>query len=107
MSAQNQHFLPTPILRRQDHWLPYSQAQMADAEILRQQGKDPAPELVGLGYSAFPAANSARKRWRSPVEFTCEWLAERSGLPLAKPKRDPNPARTLRNAYSRVYGSRR
>jgi len=87
-------------------WLPYSEALLADAEILRQQGKDPAPQLIGLGYSIV-AANCVVKRWRSVVEFSCEWLARRSGLPLAKPRLDANPARTLRNAYSRVYGSRR
>jgi hypothetical protein len=57
--------------------------------------------LRDLGYS--PGALNVLERrapsrnWRSAVEFTCAWVAQKGGSADAE---------TLRNAYSRVFGRR-
>ena len=87
-------------------WLPYSKSILEDSKKL-QGSKTGGTEqgLTALGYDALMSTTVASKSWRSAIEVTCEWLASRGGIPMIKPRKDPDMARTLRNAYSRMYGS--
>jgi hypothetical protein len=72
-------------------WLPYFNRLIND---FRSKS---VTELVKLGYNEAAAQAAARKR--SAIEAACTWLADRPGsINVDVP--------TLRNAYSRVYGTK-
>jgi hypothetical protein len=82
-------------------WLPYVQAFLQESKVtgapmsddrLRDLGFD--PNLVTLGAGT-------RKR-SSEISLTCEWLAQRGVVQPTKRRADPDPARALRNACSRM-----
>jgi hypothetical protein len=72
-------------------WLPYFNRLINDSE------SNSVTKLVTLGYDAAAARAAARKR--SAIEAASTWLADRPGSNVDVP--------TLRNAYSRVYGTKR
>jgi hypothetical protein len=74
-------------------WLPYFNRLTNDF-----RSKSVA-ELVKLGYNEAAAQAAAGKR--SVIEAACAWLADRPGLI------NNVDVPTLRNAYSRVYGTKR
>jgi hypothetical protein len=87
-------------------WLPYSTSILEDSQKLpgsKTGGTEQS--LTAVGYDAVMSTTVASKSWRSAIELTCEWLASRGGIPMIKPRKDPDMARTLRNAYSRMHGS--
>jgi hypothetical protein len=76
-------------------WEPYFK------DLLNDRKKTPDVDaLRNLGYDSKSVDLLIRKPWRSPVELACEWLAQRGAI--RSKRRDPDPARILRNAYSRV-----
>jgi hypothetical protein len=81
-------------------WEPYFARLLEDRKRLRSSLADLQKELCALGYEPKAVELIKQKRWRSAIELACEWLAERQIIP-AKSKQ-PDPARTLRNAYSRI-----
>ncbi|MGH9690349.1 MAG: hypothetical protein ACRD4C_04500 [Candidatus Acidiferrales bacterium] len=84
-------------------WLPYIARLFRDAEGA-SSAHDPKQKLLRLGHD--PAAvEIVKKTQRSPVAFTCEWLAGRTGIAMKKPRQDADISRTLKNAYSRIFGS--
>lgn len=86
-------------------WLPYSKRLFEDAEKTGAHGDNLTKSLESLGFRSDIVIIFVDKSWRSPIEFTCEWLATRGGIAMLKPREDPNISRTLRNAYSRVFGT--
>jgi hypothetical protein len=72
-------------------WLPYFNKLINDYE------SNSVTKLVTLGYDEAAARAVARKR--SAIEAASTWLADRPGSNVDVP--------TLRNAYSRVYGTKR
>jgi hypothetical protein len=73
-------------------WLPYF------SSLINNVGSKSVTELVTLGNDEAAAQAAARKR--SAIEAACSWLADRPGsVHVDVP--------TLRNAYSRVYGTNR
>jgi hypothetical protein len=73
-------------------WLPYFN------RLVNDFGSKSVAELVKLGYDEAAALAAAGKR--SAIEAACTWLADRPGsVNVDVP--------TLRNAYSRVYGTAR
>jgi hypothetical protein len=81
-------------------WEPYFARLLEDCKRLRPSAPDLQKELCALGYEPKAVVLIEQKKWRSAVELACEWLAGRQIIP-AKSK-EPDPARTLRNAYSRI-----
>jgi hypothetical protein len=57
-------------------------------------------ELSVLGYVSESVELIMHKNWRSAVELACEWLSVRHII--SAKTNDPDPASTLRNAYSRI-----
>jgi hypothetical protein len=84
-------------------WLPYVERLFQDASECSASGSRNQC-LRSLGYDAGAVDIFLTKSWRSPIEFTCECLAARGGIQMVKPRQDPDMARTLRNAYTRVLG---
>jgi hypothetical protein len=80
-------------------WERYFTRLLADKRR-RSDSTDLRKELCAAGYVPEAVDLVMRKKWRSTVELTCEWLAARDVIP-AKTK-DPDPVSTLRNAYSRI-----
>jgi hypothetical protein len=81
-------------------WLPYTEPLLRKAKWLKKGKKHRRSEhLESLGYDAQAVAlvTSGRK-WTSLVEFTAEWLAERSLRTNRHFQRE-----TLVNSYSRVF----
>jgi hypothetical protein len=84
-------------------WLPYIEPLLRKAQWLRQQNTPPEVKrvLLNLGYN--PELLKVLERpspsgnWRSAVEFTCAWVAEKGGS---------GDTETLRNSYSRALGQR-
>lgn len=88
-------------------WLPYAERLLKDVEKCRAGVRDVQNELRKLGYDSFFAELAASKSWRSAVALTCEWLAMREGIEKVKPRKTgEDTARTLRNAYTRIFGRR-
>jgi hypothetical protein len=85
-------------------WRPYADSLFNDAETLRNLGGSLEQRLSSLDYDNGAIEIFLSKTWRSPIEFTCEWLAARGGVKMLKPRQDPDIARTLRNAYTKVFG---
>jgi len=65
----------------------------------RGTGKD-MKRLSALGYEEEAVKLLLDKRWRSAVPLTCAWLAQRNVICTSR--KNPDVARTLENAYSRV-----
>lgn len=88
-------------------WLPYVERLFQDARIAEIKAADVSKRLQRLGYDNLASELFATKgaRWRSRVEFTCQWLAQRGGIKMLKPREETDIAQTLRNAYSRIFGS--
>jgi len=86
------------------HWLPYAERLFQDARSGRTTPRTLNASLRSLGHDPIAVDVFFRKKWRSQIEFTCEWLAARGGIKMLKARRDPDMARTLRNAYSRILG---
>ena len=77
------------------NWLPYTEPLVRKARWLREAGtRNPRSILKIAGYSSSALDLVFSEAWRSPVEFTCEWVARRT----------PYRAPTLRNSYSRLFG---
>jgi len=86
-------------------YLPYAALLLQNARRLRaKKVADPEQELLKLGYDRTDAELACSKNWTSEIAFTCEWLAARGEVKAAKARKDPDTARTLQNAYSRVFG---
>jgi hypothetical protein len=83
-------------------WLPYVDRLFHDAKSVSSSLGE---SLRSLDYDQLAVEIFTTKRWRSPIEFICEWLAGRGGIQKEKPRKDPDISRTLRNAYSRIFGS--
>jgi len=83
-------------------WLPYVERLFQDAQV--QSGRRLKEDLLSLGYDKIAVGTYVSKTWRSTIEFTCQWLAMRGGIEMIKPREDTDMARTLRNAYSRIFG---
>jgi hypothetical protein len=83
-------------------WLAYSERLFQDAKAANIPNRE--THLRTLGYDPSAVEVFISKRWRSAVEFTCEWLATRGGIEPVKPRKDPDLARTLRNAYTKISG---
>ena len=85
-------------------WEPYFEALLEDKKDLvkrhRTSPADVQKELSAAAYEPEAIELVMRKRRRSTVELTCEWVAGRGIIPAKT--RDPDPVRTLRNAYSRI-----
>jgi hypothetical protein len=79
-------------------WTPYF-AQLLD-DLTRLRHRNAKIELSRLGYVLEAIELITNKQKRSAVEVACEWLARRDIIPAKSDKTDP--ARTLRNAYSRI-----
>jgi hypothetical protein len=83
-------------------WLIYSGRLFRDARAVNES--NPEKRLRRLGYDSSAVEIFILKRWRSEVEFTCEWLATRGRIEMVKPRADLDAARTLRNAYTKIFG---
>jgi hypothetical protein len=81
-------------------WNPYFTRLLENSERLRSSHADLQKELCSLGYELKAIGLIKQKRWRSAIELACEWLAMRQIIPAKN--NDPDPARMLRNAYSRI-----
>jgi hypothetical protein len=79
-------------------WLPYTQRLFQDA----QRPGSKSDSLEDYEKNAVQIYRS--KSWRSPIEFTCEWLAARGGIETLKARKDPDMARRLVNACARIVG---
>jgi hypothetical protein len=79
-------------------WLPYTEHLFQDAQ--RSGSKSDSLE----DYEKNAVEIYLSKSWRSRIEFTCEWLAERGGIETLKARKDPDMARRLVNACSRILG---
>lgn len=77
-------------------WEPYFERLLDDRKNSRDLQK-----LASLGYSRESVNLVITKSWRSAVDVSCEWLAQREVV-STKRKTQQDVARTLRNAYSRV-----
>jgi hypothetical protein len=87
-------------------WLPYSQALLQGIKALNPRELEKlAGQLRELGDEADSIRLATRRRRPSAVTLTCAWLADRGVVRPAKRRKDPDPVRTLRNAYSRLCGS--
>jgi hypothetical protein len=85
-------------------WLPYSKHLFADAKTHRPRVRDLQRELLKLGYEPSAAELITSRSWQSPIEFTCQWLPTCGGIEMVKERQEPDQARTLRNAYSKIFG---
>jgi hypothetical protein len=87
-------------------WLPYCERLLEDSERVSMDSVNNQQRLRALGYDslAVQIVTANRKKWRSAIVLTCEWLANRGGIRMVKPRKDADIARTLRNAYSRMFG---
>jgi hypothetical protein len=83
-------------------WLLYSERLFQDAKAANIPNRE--THLRTLGYDSSAVEIFTSKGWRSAVEFTCEWLATRGGIETVKARKEPDPARTLRNAYTKIFG---
>jgi hypothetical protein len=83
-------------------WLVYSERLFLDARAANT--RKPETHLQTLCYEPSAIELFTSKRWRSPVEFTCEWLGARAGIKTVKARKDADLARTLRNAYTKIFG---
>jgi hypothetical protein len=82
-------------------WLPYTEPLVRKARWLRKQEVKPDAlnaRLEQLGYDDGAVSLSATKPWRSPVEFTSEWVASRTLSSDNEYQRE-----TLVNSYSRYF----
>jgi len=85
-------------------WLRYAARLFQDAGIVQGKTNPPKQRLRSLGYDSLAVDIFCSKQWKSTVEFTCDWLGTRGGIERAKSRKVFDSARTLRNAYSRVFG---
>jgi hypothetical protein len=82
-------------------WFPYTEPLVRKDRWLRKSGVDSRTRnqrLQQLGYNPGAVELIAAKSWRSPREFTCEWVASRTQESSRKYERE-----TLVNAYSRYF----
>lgn len=79
-------------------WLPYTQRLFQDAQ--RPGSKSDSLDV----YEKTAVQIYRSKSWRSQIEFTCEWLAARGGIETQKARKEPDMARRLVNACSRILG---
>lgn len=86
-------------------WLPYIERLFHDAKSKIDGPSAAKKHLLALKYDQSAIDIFTAKEWRSLVQFTCEWLATRGGIIMEKPRSDSDTARTLVNAYSRIFGS--
>jgi hypothetical protein len=78
-------------------WLPYTEPLLRRTRWLQQQKtRNPRNALRNLGYDSEAIESAASRRWSSPVEFTCDWVAERTLGSGKEYQRE-----TLVNSYSR------
>jgi hypothetical protein len=76
-------------------WLPYTEPLVRKTRWLRQENAgNLGKRLKDLGYDSAAIELVTSKRWDSPVEFTCEWVAWRSR---------GHQRETLRNSYTRFF----
>jgi hypothetical protein len=85
-------------------WLPYAERLFQDAKGPGSTSRRLRQDLLSLGYEKNAVETYLSMSWKSSIEFTCQWLATRGGIKMLKPRKDPDMARTLRNAYSRILG---
>jgi len=88
-------------------WLPYTCRLLEEGKRVRAgKTRNTEQRLKALGFQR-PELElfAGDKAWRSAEEFTFEWLARRQAVRMLRPRSDPDVAATLRNAYSRVFGS--
>ena len=81
-------------------WLPYTEPLVRKTRWLRQDNAGNIEKrLTALGYDSAAIKMVTRlRRWESPVEFTCEWVAWRSLGSNKEYQRE-----TLVNSYSRFF----
>ena len=78
-------------------WLPYTEPLVRKTRWLRRDNaRNIGKRLKELGYDSAAIELVTSKRWDSPVEFTCDWVASRSEGSNAEYQRE-----TLVNSYSR------
>lgn len=78
-------------------WLPYTEPLVRKTRWLRQENAgNPGKRLKDLGYDSAAIELVTSKRWNSPVEFTCDWVASRSEGSNTEYQRE-----TLVNSYSK------
>ena len=81
-------------------WEPYFSKLLEDCKRLRYHSANLEKELTALGYVPKSVELILLKRWRSAVEVSFEWLADRGVIRSKNAEADP--ISTLRNAYSRI-----
>jgi hypothetical protein len=88
-------------------WLPYSKRLIEDGSAAKAAKVMPdklQKHLLSLKYEQSAVELFASKLWQSPIEFACEWLAGQGRIDMIKGRKNPDTARTLRNAYTRIFG---
>lgn len=81
-------------------WMPYFERLLEDRNRNHSIAPSVHAELSALGYDSKAVELIMSRRWRSAVELSCEWLAAHKVIHTNRV--DPDLARTLSNAHSRV-----